>query len=85
MAYTCTADEQAHDDCDWSDAVLATVIDLFSSRVIGRLIEAHMRIGFVADALQMAVATRGGNVYGLVFHTDRGSQGGNVHEHMRAE
>jgi putative transposase len=53
---------------------LATVIDLFSRRVIGWSAAAHMRTELVADALQMAVATRGGQARGVVFHTDRGSQ-----------
>jgi transposase InsO family protein len=53
---------------------LATVIDLFSRRVIGWSAAAHMRTDLVADALNMAVATRGGAVNGVVFHTDRGSQ-----------
>jgi transposase InsO family protein len=53
---------------------LATVIDLFSRRVIGWSAAAHMRSELVADALEMAVATRGGRVSGVVFHTDRGSQ-----------
>jgi transposase InsO family protein len=53
---------------------LATVIDLFSRRVIGWSAANHMRTDLVADALRMAVATRGGTVTGVVFHTDRGSQ-----------
>ena len=53
---------------------LATVIDLYSRRVIGWSVAAHMRTELVADALRMAVATRGGAVEGVVFHSDRGSQ-----------
>jgi transposase InsO family protein len=53
---------------------LATVIDLFSRRVIGWSVAAHMRTELVSDALKMAVATRGGQVDGVVFHSDRGSQ-----------
>lgn len=53
---------------------LATVIDLFSRRVIGWSVAAHMRTSLVADALNMAVATRGGHIDGVVFHSDRGSQ-----------
>jgi transposase InsO family protein len=52
---------------------LATVIDLFSRRVIGWAAADHMRTELVADALDMAVATRGGTVAGVVFHSDRGS------------
>jgi transposase InsO family protein len=53
---------------------LATVIDLFSRRVIGWSVANHMRTDIVADALSMAVATRGGNVEGVIFHSDRGCQ-----------
>jgi transposase InsO family protein len=52
---------------------LATVIDLYSRRVIGWAAAGHMRTELVADALEMAVATRGGHVAGVVFHSDRGS------------
>lgn len=53
---------------------LATVIDLYSRRVIGWSVAAHMRAELVEDALKMAVATRGGRVEGVVFHSDRGAQ-----------
>jgi transposase InsO family protein len=53
---------------------LATVIDLFSRRVIGWGVADHLRTPLVASALEMAVATRGGHVDGVVFHSDRGSQ-----------
>ena len=54
---------------------LATVIDLFSRRVIGWSVADHMRTELVADALRMAVATRNGEeLAGVVFHSDRGSQ-----------
>lgn len=55
---------------------LSTVIDLYSRRVIGWSVAEHMRTDLVADALGMAVATRGGRVDGVVFHSDRGSQAG---------
>lgn len=53
---------------------LATVIDLFSRRVIGWSLTDHMRTSLVTDALATAVATRGGLVDGVIFHSDRGSQ-----------
>jgi transposase InsO family protein len=53
---------------------LSTVIDLFSRRVIGWSLADHMRAELVGDALGMAVATRGGQAAGAVFHSDRGSQ-----------
>lgn len=52
---------------------LATVIDVFSRRVIGFALAGHMRASLVCDALTMAVATRGGTVEGVIFHSDRGS------------
>ncbi|MGX1117354.1 transposase InsO family protein [Streptomyces ambofaciens] len=55
---------------------LATVIDICSRRVIGWSIADHMRTQLVTDALEMAVAARGGRVDGVVFHTDRGAQYG---------
>jgi transposase InsO family protein len=53
---------------------LATVIDVFSRRVIGWAVAEHMRASLVGEALTMAVATRGGEVAGVIFHSDRGSQ-----------
>ncbi|MBB4779051.1 transposase InsO family protein [Streptomyces rapamycinicus] len=53
---------------------LATVIDICSRRVIGWSIADHMRASLVTDAIEMAVAVRGGRVDGVVFHTDRGAQ-----------
>jgi putative transposase len=50
---------------------LATVIDLYSRRVIGWALAEHLRAELVCDAL--AVATRG-PVEGVTFHSDRGCQ-----------
>ena len=44
---------------------LATVIDLFSRRVIGWSVASHMRASLVTSALEMAVATRGGDAAGV--------------------
>ncbi|MFJ2590257.1 hypothetical protein [Streptomyces sp. NPDC087538] len=43
---------------------------------MGWSIADHMRTSLVTDAIEMAVAARGGQVHGVVFHTDRGTQGG---------
>ncbi len=51
---------------------LATVIDICSRRVVGWSIGDHMRTSLVTDAIEMAVAARGGQVNGVAFHTDRG-------------
>src|SRR4029450_13943297 len=53
---------------------LATVRDGFSRRVIGWAIAYHLRASLVCAALRMAVATRGGRVAGVIFHSARGGQ-----------
>lgn len=53
---------------------LACVIDIRSRRVLGYSMAPHMRAELVIDALQAAVAARGGDVTGVIFHADRGSQ-----------
>ncbi|MFJ9753071.1 IS3 family transposase [Streptomyces chartreusis] len=53
---------------------LATVIDLHSRRLLGYAMDAHHDTELVVAALNMAAATRGGDVTGVVFHTDRGSE-----------
>jgi transposase InsO family protein len=55
---------------------LATVIDICSGKVVGWPIADHMRTSLATDAIEMAVATRGGRVHGVVFHTDRGARYG---------
>jgi len=53
---------------------LATVIDLWSRRLLGFAIAEHCKATLVCDAMRMAIAVRGGQVAGVVMHTDRGSQ-----------
>ena len=56
----------------------AFVIDVYSRRIVGWQLTAHMRASLVCDALRMAVCTRprhGADVK-LIHHSDRGSQGG---------
>lgn len=53
---------------------LATVIDLFSRRLLGYAMSAHHDAALVVAALNMAAATRGGDVRGVIFHSDRGSE-----------
>ncbi|NLU81121.1 IS3 family transposase [Micromonospora sp. HNM0581] len=55
---------------------LATVIDLYSRRILGYAMGAHHDAGLVVAALNMAAVTRGGNIDGVIFHSDRGSEGG---------
>jgi putative transposase len=54
---------------------LAFVLDAFSRKVIGWQLASHMRTDLVLDALRMALGQREpGADFGLVAHTDRGSQ-----------
>lgn len=55
----------------WS--YLATVIDLYSRRVVGWAFAEHMRKELVLTAVKRALATRQ-PAPGLIFHSDRGSQ-----------
>ncbi|MFD1276139.1 DDE-type integrase/transposase/recombinase [Streptomyces kaempferi] len=55
---------------------LATVIDLFSRRLLGYAMGARHDAELVVASLNMAAATRGGDVKGVIFHSDRGSEYG---------
>jgi putative transposase len=52
---------------------LATVMDLFSRKIIGWSMQPRMKTDLVADALKMALARRRPDA-GLLHHSDRGSQ-----------
>jgi putative transposase len=52
---------------------LATVIDLYSRKVVGWSMDDSMRTSLVNDALNMAIQHRK-PAKGLIWHTDRGSQ-----------
>ena len=54
---------------------LATVIDLYSRRLLGYATGLHPDADLAAAAINMAVAARGGpdHISGVIFHTDRGS------------
>jgi len=52
---------------------LATVIDLFSRRLLGYAMGERHDAELVVASLNMAAATRGGDVRGVIMHTDRGS------------
>ncbi|GAA2542187.1 IS3 family transposase [Streptomyces fimbriatus] len=54
----------------------ASVIDVFSRRLLGWSMADHMRAELVSDALNAAVRTRGGRVDGVIFHSDHGAQYG---------
>ena len=55
---------------------LAFVLDLASRRVVGISMAPHLKASLATDALREAIATRGGQIRDVIFHTDRGSQGG---------
>jgi transposase InsO family protein len=52
---------------------LATVIDLYSRKVVGWSMDDTMKVSLVNDALNMAITHRN-PPKGLIWHTDRGSQ-----------
>ena len=53
---------------------LATVLDLGSRRLPGFAIGEHHDSALAKAALCMAAAVRGGDVSGVIFHTDRGGE-----------
>ena len=53
---------------------LSSVLDLGSRRLLGWSMDDNMATPLVADALSDAVRVRGGDVTGVIFHSDRGSQ-----------
>jgi transposase InsO family protein len=64
---------------------LATVIDLFSRKVVGWSMDDNMRVSLVNDALEMAIKRRKPHS-GLIWHTDRGSQyASNAHKNLLKE
>jgi putative transposase len=53
---------------------LASVMDMASRRVLGFALGEHHDAQLACSALVMAVAVRGGQVPGVIMHTDRGSE-----------
>ena len=49
---------------------LAFVLDLASRRVLGISMASHMKASLATDTLREAIGTRGGQVRGVVFHSD---------------
>jgi transposase InsO family protein len=49
---------------------MATVLDLYSRRLLGYAMPEHHDAALARASLQMAVATRG-DVDGVIFHSDR--------------
>jgi putative transposase len=54
---------------------VATVIDLYSRRLLGAATGLRPDAELACEAIKMAVAARGGaeRIAGVIFHTDRGS------------
>jgi putative transposase len=55
---------------------LDSVLDAASRRILGFALGEHRDTELAYGALAMAVAVRGGQVPGVIFHTDQGSEGG---------
>lgn len=53
---------------------LASVLDLFSRKCLGHAFSEHHDAELAEAALLMAVANRGGDVEGVIFHSDRGGE-----------
>jgi putative transposase len=53
---------------------LASILDLASRRVVGYALGEHHDADLAAAAVQVAIATRGGQVAGVVLHTDQGGE-----------
>jgi len=53
---------------------LASVLDMASRRILGFALGEHHDAQLAYGALAMAVAVRGGQAAGVVFHTDQGSE-----------
>jgi transposase InsO family protein len=53
---------------------LASVLDMASRRILGFALGEHHDAQLAYGALAMAVTVRGGQVPGVVFHTDQGSE-----------
>jgi putative transposase len=61
-------------DTDEGPLYLATTEDLFSRRMLGYAMSEHHDSALVVASLRMAAVTRGGEVDGVIFHSDRGSE-----------
>ena len=53
---------------------LADVLDLGSRRIVGFAMAEHRRTELITSAMDMAIAARGGDVDGMIFHHDRGAR-----------
>jgi len=61
-------------DTDEGVLYLASILDLSSRRAVGHAMGEHHDADLAAAAVQVAIATRGGDVAGVVLHTDQGGE-----------
>jgi putative transposase len=61
-------------ETDEGKLYLATVLDLFSRRMLGYAMSEHHDAELAVAALRMAAAARRSDVEGVIFHSDRGSE-----------
>ncbi len=61
-------------DTDEGKLYFATTLDLFSRRLLGYATSAHHDAALAVASLRMAAATRGGDIDGVIYHSDRGSE-----------
>jgi transposase InsO family protein len=61
-------------DTDEGVLYLATILDLHSRRALGYALGVHHDAELAAAAVQVAIAVRGGDVAGVVLHTDQGGE-----------
>jgi putative transposase len=60
--------------CDQGPFYLAAILDLHSRRAVGFAMGTHHDAALATAALQVAIAVRGGDVTGVIFHTDQGGE-----------
>ena len=53
---------------------LAVVMDAFSRKVVGWALADHLQASLPLEALDKAIASRGGSLKDLIHHSDRGVQ-----------
>jgi putative transposase len=53
---------------------LCAIKDVWSNRIVGYSIDSRMKARLAVNAIDNAVARRGGDVAGCILHSDRGSQ-----------
>lgn len=62
-------------DTDEGKLYLATVLDPFSRRMLGYAMSEHHDADLAVASLRRAATNRGGDIDGVIFHSDRGSEG----------